>query len=297
VETNRRFIGAAVDFDRLIGEWTVSPYVTRQTIDGIADRQAVGVDVRYFDERFSLTSMVDYDIDYGELNTALVFGTWRLANRVTLSAVLDQRTSPVLTTRNALIGQPVTTIDELLLVWTEDEIRAIARERTADSRTTTLGIAAPIAERWQVNADVTLTEIGDSVASAGVAAVPGTGVQTYYSASFVGSALFGTNDVSIFNLRAGEADEFTSRQLTWDMRFPVGRKLRINPRLKLAVWESPATGRRRESIAPSLRLLLNTARHYRLELEAGNDNLVRTDMGGEQEATGRFLNLGYRADF
>ena len=56
------------------------------------------------------------------------------------------------------------------------------------------GLAAPLAERWQINADVTRTEIGDSVASAGVAAIPGTGAQTYYSASFVGSALFGASD-------------------------------------------------------------------------------------------------------
>jgi len=297
VETNRQFVGAAVDFERLIGEWTVSPYVTQQTIDGIADRQAVGLDIRYVDERRSLTSMVDYDTEYGELNTALVFGTWRFKNRLTLSALLDERTSPVLTTRNALIGQPVSTIDELLLVWTEDEIRQIARERTADGRTATLGIAAPIAERWQVNADITVTEIGDSVASAGVAAVPGTGVQTYYSASFVGSALFGTSDVSIFNLRTGESDTFTTQQLTWDLRLPVGRKLRINPRVRLGLWESPTTGRRRETVSPSLRFLLNTARHYRLEIEAGNDNMTRTDMGGEQKATGRFVNVGYRADF
>jgi hypothetical protein len=203
----------------------------------------------------------------------------------------------VLTTRNALIGQPVTTVDELLLVWTEEEIRQIARERTADGRTVTFGVAAPIAERWQINADITVTEIGETLASAGVAAVPSTGAQTYYSASFVGSALFATNDVSIFNLRVGDAAGFTSRQMTWDLRLPVGRKLRINPRLRLALWESPTTGRRRETFAPSLRLLLNTARHYRLELEVGNDYLTRIDSGGEQEATGQFLYLGYRADF
>jgi hypothetical protein len=297
VETSRQFIGAAVDFERLIGEWTVSPFVTQQTIDGIADRRAVGVDVRYFDERRSFTSMLDYDIDYGELNTALLFGTWRLNNRVTLTGLFDQRASPVLTTRNALIGQPVTTIDELLLVWTEEEVRQIARERTADGRTLTFGVAAPIAERWQINADVTLTEIGDSVGSAGVAAVPGTGVQTYYSASFVGSALLATNDVSIFNVRVGESAEFTSSQITWDLRLPIGRTLRINPRLRVGLWESPVTRRRRETITPSLRLLVNMARRYRLELEAGTDNMLRTDAGGEQEATGRFVNLGYRADF
>jgi hypothetical protein len=297
VETNRQFAGAAVDFEELIGEWTVSPFVMRQTIDGIRDRQAVGLDVRYFDERRSFSGILDYDVDYGEVNTALVFGTWRFNSRVTLSGLVDRRASPVLTTRNALIGQPVSTIDELLLVWTEDEIREIARDRTADSNTVTFGIAAPIAERWQVNADVTRTEIGESVASVGVAAMPGTGAQTYYSTSFVGSALFATSDVSIFNVRVGESAEFKSSQLTWDLRLPVGRKLRINPRLRLGLWESPTTGRRRETVTPSLRLLLNTSRHYRLEIEVGADRLTRTDMGGEQEATGEFLNLGYRADF
>jgi len=297
VETSRQFVGVAADFEQLFGNWTVSPFVSSQTIDGIADRRAVGVDMRYFDERRSLTGMVDYEVDYGELNTALVFGTWRLGKRLTLTALFDQRASPVLTTRNALIGQPVSTIDELLLVWTEDEIRQIARERTADSRTVVFGLATPIALRWQVNADVTRTEIGDSVASAGVAAIPGTGAQTYYSASFVGSALFGTSDVSIFNLRVGDSEEFTSSQLTWDLRLPAGRKLRVNPRLRLGLWDSPATGRRRETVTPSLRLLLNTSRHYRLEVEVGADRLTRTDSVGEQRATGEFFNVGYRADF
>jgi hypothetical protein len=63
------------------------------------------------------------------------------------------------------------------------------------------------------------------------------------------------------------------------------------------MWESPVTNRSREGIAPSLRLLLNTSRHYRLELEVGNDTLTRTDNGGEQKATGSFVYVGYRADF
>ncbi len=127
--------------------------------------------------------------------------------------------------------------------------------------------------------------------------MPSTGAQTYYSASFVGSALFATNDVSIFNVRVADAADFTSQQITWDLRLPVGRKLRINPRLRLALWESPTTGRRRETIAPSLRLLVNMPRHYRLELEVGERLPHAHRRGGEQEATGKFLYLGYRADF
>jgi tetratricopeptide (TPR) repeat protein len=297
VETSREFIGVAVDFEQLVGAWTVSPYVTQQTIDGIRDRQAVGVDLRYFDDRRTLASMVDYDVDYGALNTLLVLGTWRLTTRLTLTGLVDRRASPVLTTRNALIGQPVGTIEELLLVWTEDEIRQIARDRTADSDTVTLGLATPIAERWQINADITRMEIGAGLASAGVAAIPGTGAQTYYSASFVGSALFATNDVSVFTLRAGTSAEFSSSQLLWDLRIPLGRRLRLNPRVGVAVWDGAATGVRRQTVTPSLRLLLNTTRHYRLEMEAGTHTVTRTDPRGEQKATGRFLNLGYRADF
>jgi hypothetical protein len=297
IETDRQFHGIAVDFDDLIGAWDMSTFVNQQTIEGINDRQAVGLEVRYADERRSLTSMLDYDVGYSELNTALALGTWRLPNRMTLSALVDVRAGPVLTTRNALIGQPVATIEELLSVWTEEEIREIARDRTAASRTATLGIAKPVGERFQVNADVTLTEIGETVDSFGVAAVPSTGPQTYYSGSFVGAGLFGSGDVMIFNLRYGDSDEFTLRQLTWEARFPIGRHLRINPRLQLATWDSPMTGRSRETVIPSFRLLLNPAKRYRLELEVGSNRFVRWDRASEQKSSGHFLNLGYRADF
>ena len=295
VKTDRQFIGAAVDFDHLAGRWSFSPYVQSQKIDKIADRQAVGLEARYLDERRSLTTMLDYDTLYGEINTALVFGTWRLKNRIMLTGLYDERTS--IFTRNALIGQPVSTFDELLQTWTEDALRQIARDRTATSRTATFGITMPVGERLQFNADVTTLDIGTSVDSAGVAAVPGTGQQVYYSATLVASALFGARDVNVLNLRYGESPDFTSTLLTWDTRVPIGKHLRINPRLRLGVWESTATGVRREAVTPALRLLWSTPRRYRLELEMGRENLVRTALTGELTSTGKYLNLGYTADF
>jgi tetratricopeptide (TPR) repeat protein len=295
VNTDRQFIGAAVDFDRVVGRWGFSPYVQSQKIDGIGDRQAVGVETRYFDDRRSLTTMLDYDTLYSELNTALVFGTWRLKNRITLTGLYDERRS--ISTRNALIGQPLSAFDELLLTWTEDQIRQIARDRTATSRTTTFGMSMPLGERLQLNADVTTLDIGPSVDSAGVAAVPGTGQQVYYAGTLVASALFGQRDVNVLNLRHGEAPDFTSTLLTWDTRVPLGKHLRINPRLRLGVWESLQTGIRRETVTPSLRLLWNAPRRYRLELEFGQENITRTSSLVALDSTGTFLNLGYRADF
>jgi tetratricopeptide (TPR) repeat protein len=295
IKTDREFIGAAVDFDHVVGRWGFSPYVQSQKVDGIGDRQAVGFEARYFDDTRSLTTMIDYDTLYGELNTALMFGTWRLKNRVTLTGLYDERKS--ISTHNALIGQPLSTIDELLLTWTPDEIRQIARDRTATSRTTTFGMSMPLGERLQLNADVMTLDIGSSVDSAGVPAVPGTGQQIYYSGTLVASALFGHRDVNVLNLRHGEAPDFTTTLLTWDTRLPIGNRLRINPRLRLGVWESTQTGVHRETVTPSLRLLWNAPRRYRLEVELGQENITRTSSAPELDSTGKFLNLGYRADF
>ncbi len=295
VKTDRKFIGAAVDFDHVVGKWGFSPYVQSQQIDGTSDRQAIGVEARYFDDTRSLTTMLDYDTLYSKVNTALVFGTWRLKNRIMLTGLYDERTS--IFTRNALIGQPVSAFDELLTSYTEEQIRQIARDRTTTSRTTTFGMSMPLGERLQINADVTTLDIGPSVDSAGVAALPGTGQQVYYSATLVVSSLFGRRDVNVLNLRHGEAPDFTTTLLTWDTRVPIGKRLRINPRLRFGVWEGMQTGVQRETVTPSLRLLWNAPRRYRLELEFGRENVVRTSAAPELDSTDKFLNLGYRADF
>ncbi|MGD8808618.1 MAG: SPOR domain-containing protein [Gammaproteobacteria bacterium] len=297
LETDRPFYGAAVEFQNLIGEWDFSVFMNHQAIESIDARNAFGTEIRYSDSKRTLTSIIDYDIDYGEINTLLVLGTWRFDSGVTFSALIDERKSPILTTRNALIGQPVATIDELLLVWTEDEIRQLAVDRTARSSSLTLGVAAPLGQRFQLNFDYTSTELTGTVESGGVAAIEPTGAQHFYSTSLVGNGLFGGNDVSIFNVRIGRSDQFQSTTFTWDSRFPIGRRVRLNPRIRYNSWEGLLNGRQRDSISPTLRVLFNTRRHYRVELEFGVDRETRVDGIVEREASGNFVNLGYRANF
>jgi hypothetical protein len=191
----------------------------------------------------------------------------------------------------------VSTIEELLLVWTEEEIRALAMDRTADTETVTLGIARPLAERLHINFDVTSTEIGATVASGGVPEIPTTGPQVFYSASLVGTGLFSSGDVNIINVRYGESDSFKTTLLTLDARFAIGQRIRINPRLRLGTWERLTDGQRKETVGPSLRFLMNTRNHYRVELEVGRVEDVRTDLRGTSDASGTFVNVGYRADF
>ena len=299
LETSREFYGVAVDFDRLIGRWGFSTSLNTGTIDGISDRQSFGLEARYSDDKRTVTSMVDYDYGYDKLNTALVLGTWRFDNRLTLTGLVDVRQSPILTTRNALVGQPATSISDMLLVYTEDEIRQFALDRTSDMKTVTLGVSKPLFERWQINADATATEIGATVASAGVPAIPSTGQQLYYTTSFVGSGLFGTGDVHVFNLRYGTSPDFTLSQVTWDARFPVGHRLRLNPRLSYGVWDG-GNGVHRETTSPSFRVLVNFRNRYHFEAEVGKDDFLRTNIADptiRENSIGTYVNIGYRADF
>ncbi len=297
VETNRQFYGLAWDFDELIGEADVSVFLNDQRIEGIDARRAVGAEIHYANERGNVTAMVDYDVDYAEINSILTLGAWRLSDRTTLSGLVDVRKSPILTTRNALIGQPVTTIDELLIVWTEDEIRQLAVDRTAQSTTLTIGASQSIGERFQINVDLTSTDIDGTVASGGVNAIPGTGAQTYLTTTLVGTSLFGRNDVSMFNVRVGGGDDFETRYLTWDARFPIGRRLRLNPRLRIAVRDGLLDGTMRETVNLGLRVLYNTRRHFRFEFEVGADQARRSNATTETTTSGYYVNLGYRANY
>jgi len=298
VESDRQFVGVAAEFDKLIADANLSVFLNEQQIEGISARRAVGTEIHYAGENGNVTGIVDYDVDYSEINSVMALGAWRLGARTTVSGLMDFRLSPILTTRNALIGQPVTTIEELLIVWTEDEIRQLALDRTAKTKTMTLGVAQTLGERLQLNADLTVTEIEGTVGSGGVTSIPGTGRQTYLTTSLVGTGLFGQGDVNMLNVRYGEGNGFKTTYLTWDARFAVGRKLRINPRLRLAVRDGLLDATKRETATLALRLLFNAREHYRFELELGVDSSTRSLADSTtRDSSGYYLNLGYRASY
>jgi len=297
VETDRQFFGLAADFDGIFAGTDLTVFFNNQQSAGIDARRAIGAELHYAQENGNITGIVDYDVDFADLNMVMLLGTWRLSSGTTLSGLLDIRLNPILTTRNALIGQPVTTIDELLLTWTEEEIRQLAADRTAQARTLTIGASQPLGERFQLNVDLTVTEIDDTVASGGVAAIPGTGPQSYLSTNLVGAGLFGKGDVHMLNLRYGTGDNFTTSELSLDARYPIGRRVRLNPRLRFGTREGLQDGATRETMLLGLRLLVNTREHFRFEFEVGANRSTRTEALGTSDTSGYYVDAGYRASF
>ncbi|HHQ13711.1 MAG TPA: hypothetical protein ENK16_01670, partial [Chromatiales bacterium] len=188
--TDRQFYGLSADFLQLFDLFDLNLFYNTETMDGLENRNAIGAEVRYFDQSRSVIANIDYDTSYAELNALTILGNWTLDNRLGFNLLLDKRKSPFLLTRNALIGQQVTSIQDLQQLYTEDEIRALASDRTADMTAVTVGVSTPLFERFQINADITANRLGGTPASGGVAAMPDQGTAFYYSLNLIGSSLF-----------------------------------------------------------------------------------------------------------
>ena len=297
VESDRSFYGVSVDAFDVADLLDLSFYFNTQEVDGIADREAVGGQLRYYDDRRSLVSMLDYDIGYNVLNSFVALGNWTFDNRLTLNATFDFRRSPYLLTENALVGQNAGTIDELLEMFTEDEVRQLAEDRSGELTTVTLGFSRPLYERFQINADVTMSDFSGTPESTNVPEFAGTGAEYYYNLSLIGSSLMKEGDTSIFSLRYLDGSTVTTTSFSADTRFPVTDRFRINPRLLVSYRDFNTTDSSEVLAIPALRLFYQFRRRTRFEFELGgrwSDREMAADSIG---STSWFLYSGYRTDF
>jgi hypothetical protein len=294
--TDRQFFSLSANWSGWVEGLEISPFLISQTYRGLGDRQAVGGEVRWYQPGRTVVGLVDYDVDYNALNMALLLGTFQLPGRWTVTGSLDHRRSPFLTTRNALAGQPVESIDELVALFGEAGVRDLAADRTAQADTVSLGVSRPLGERFQWSVDLTGTEISGMPASGGVPEIPGTGMQLSLGAQLIGTSLLRAGDMSIFGLRRYQGSTTTTTSLSLSSRFPLWNGLRIAPRLRLDQREFDVDGSTQLMMSPSLRIDWNHKRTT-IEFEAGGEFSSR-DRPLDQEKTNRYwLSLGYRVGF
>lgn len=295
-DTDRRFYGVAADLGTFANAWDFTVYAISQEYYGVTDRQAVGSEIRYFRPGLTFLSLLDYDFHYDVLNDALLIGTIGLPARWTLNATADLRKTPSLTTRNAMIGQPVRTFDELFGLFPRDELEQLARDRTADAETYSLSLSRPFGERWQWSIDASTMEIGATRASGGVEATPASGPLLAVSSQVLAYGLFGRGDVASLGVQYQDGDTVTMVSAGLYSQFPIGEHWRLGPRLRVDRREFATDGSTQLTWTPSLRAEVRS-RHLTLEFEGGAE-IGSRDLGKASEDTSRYyVSLGYRYDF
>ena len=297
VSTDRYFYGVSMDFGTFAEAWDTNLFAINQIADGITDRRAVGGEVRYFQPNRTAFGLVDYDIDYNELNIALLTGNYIFPDQTTLNLSLDYRRSPILTTTNAIQGQTAGSLTALLETLSEDEVRQLAEDRSATSKSVTVGASRPLNSLFQVSADATASSLSGTDASGGVEASEGTGVELFYSMQLIGSSIFKEGDLAVLGLRYADTQNSDRYTVDVNTRYPVNRAFRVNPRLRTDYRENKNDNGNQISVKPSVRFDYYWTRTLLFELDLGaewtNDRIDEES----DDRTGFFVNVGYRVDF
>ncbi len=295
--TNKLFYGVSMDLGTFADHWDFNIFAIKQEAHEISDREAVGMEARYFHLNRSLFALVDYDTSYSELNTFLISANIKLSAITTANMFLDIRRSPILTTSNALQGQTAGTLNNLLQTLSEDEIRALALDRTARSRSLLVGITRELSKKLQISGDVTVSELTGTPASGGVEATAGTGYEYFLSTQLVGSGLIKTGDTAIVGLRY--ANTKNSDRLTFDLntRYPVNRKWRLNPRVRVDYSWGVNNSVNILKVRPSLRTDYYLTRKVKLEFDGGVELGYEIASAQNNNTRNYFLTFGYRVNF
>lgn len=294
-DADRSLYGVSVDLGPFAGRWDASAYAVEQRIDGVEERRAVGAELRYFQPGRSLVGLVDYDVSFSELNSAVLVGVIDLPARWTVNFNLDHRTSPLLTTRNALIGQPVDSLDELGGLFTETQLRELAEDRTAQTDAYSLAASHPLSERVQLVADVTSMSAAATTASGGVAAIEAMDA-TAYSVQLIGGGWLAARDFNVLGVRWQDSDQANLASLAWYTRFPIGERWRLGPRMRVDRQELARDESTLLRYAPSLRLDFLGRRMFFL-LEAGAELGARDTADATEDSTRYYVGAEYRWNF
>lgn len=289
----RTFYGVSTTIGPIAEDVDIGLYFLQQDIEGITDRQVLGGEARYFAENGSVWGRVDYDTAFAELSSVFLQASWRLPGRFTASGLVDRRRSPFLSMGSAMAGQPVDEFASLLPLFTEDELRQLALDRSAISTTTTLGLSGPVSPRLQINLNASRTAVDETPDSGGVLGQPSS-TYSYYSTDLIASGLLRPNDVSIIGVRYADSTNTQVWSLNLDARFAIGRSLRLNPRLRIDHRSIRSDGSDEWIYSPGLRLQYRWGRNARLHLEAGRQIASRALETIDLDRDSYFLNLGYQ---
>ncbi|MFQ5353761.1 MAG: hypothetical protein ACE5DR_02335, partial [Thermodesulfobacteriota bacterium] len=297
VNTDKSILGVNLDLGTFWKRWDFNVYAINQRVEGVTDRRAVGGEARYNDSRGSYFTTLDYDVLFKRLNTFLFVGNWRLPKNRTVNLSMDYRQSPSLSTSNALQGQTETSVADLLLTRTRDEVHQLALDRTSYNWSVSLGGSQPLNSKFQLSANATVSELTSTVTSGGVEKVPGTGLEYFYSLQLIANNILLKNDLIIAGLRYSDANTSDTITGSLNSRFSLKKSWRLNPRIQLDYSKNKDTSGSQFKIRPSMRTEYNWKKSTHLEFEGGLEWIYDRTGGNTDYSRDYFIVTGYRKDF
>jgi tetratricopeptide (TPR) repeat protein len=302
VQTGRKFWSVAIPYTPVGRHWDTSVFYTQWHNYGFVDREAIGAQARLLLPNASLTALLDYDTFYKSLNTAALLGTMQLPSHWNLSFDWEHRNAPVLTTHNALIGQPFSNLEELAQFYQSigaplDTIYQNARDNTAVSSAYSVTVSRPLGQRFQFAATVSGEEFGATNGVGTIVPAQGaTGLQTAYQAQLYGSNIWKDGDFNVFSVLYSNSQTEKTYSGSVTERVPLGAAWRLGPRLSVVHQQLSSDGSNQLDLLPSA--LLDWQRGRNLVQIEGGYEIGKRDATLQTQNTRRYyLSLSYRLAF
>ena len=298
-QTSRKFYGLSLDIGPFNKYWDFNVFRIEQEVDGLIDRTAIGGEVRYISPENIFFVLIDYDTYFDVMNKIFVVSTWRFKDQRTLNVTYDKGKSPYILTTNALQGQSFQTIEEMQATYTKSQIRQFARDRTAEIETVTISGTVPVAKKYVVNMDFTMSNLSATPTSTDpepdVLGVASTGDEYFYGLQLVGNDVIYSGDTMISGVRYSDSSTYKRIGLSINERIRHAKKWRSNIGVYYALTDKN-NGAESTTIKPSLGLDYLFSKTFRFESDLSYDETTsKGDVG--IEGKGFFVSLGLLYEF
>lgn len=293
METDAHFIGASANFSPMT-RMDVDVYLLQQNRDDLTDRQAMGAEMQYRNDRGFFYGILDFDTFYEDLNAATAIVNYRMNDQWVLNTTYDFRNSPFLTTQNALQGQAVEDLEELSTIFSDDEIYQLAEDRTSKSQNIVVSSNYQIDDARQLYTSISLSTTEETESSGGVAESPSSD-SIYLSGEYSIRNFFFEKDYSSFGLRLSDNDNSNIISFRGRTRVSGSKSLRYDPRLQLDYRHGKDSDLDQWILKPSFKLTYKPTRSLNLEgslaIEYSDYNLPELN---NQTAYSLFLGYVYQ---
>jgi len=303
INDHKSFYGFTFETGTFLKHWDMNLFYFNQRYDGLKDRDSIGTELRYLDNRTSVFSMIDYDLLYDEINILQLYANYIFNKRLTFYLNGIIRKSHELATSNALIGLSEKSLGELKKKLNLEQIYQLARDRAADTQTVTFGGSQLLNATFQLTGDITVSHIDSTPATPPSAlipaGVPGTeemGPDYYISTQLVGNSLLMKYDTNILGIRYHQTDPSDTTSFIANSRFPISRNWHINPRLQYDIRKQ-FDGRKQKKIRAILKTDYRYLNRLRFDFEIGYDDTTVSNTAIDLDNSNLYFSLGYRWDF
>jgi tetratricopeptide (TPR) repeat protein len=292
-DTQRYFFGLGTNLATADRSWDATFYALAQQYHGEVDRRSVGVEAHYVHPGRTLVLLADYDVHYTDLNSATLVGTLVTDSQWTFNVDASRQRSPMLSIRNALIGQPTLAFEDLLQQFSVTQLEQLAQDRSAQLTQAGLSASRPLGDRTQWTISLLSLNISGTPASGGVEAVPPTGRDDSITSDLQISSLFMPGDLQSLGLRYERNDIGTQMSFGLGSRFPIGSALRLTTRLRVDRRTMVSDDSQQWLLLPSLRMDYMRGRNT-VEFESGAELGSHTGANSSDHSTRLYFSLGYR---